>query len=142
MAIKDFFKNVGNSVKSATEKVTGKIDDAVDVQKLKYRIGKKEEEIASVYTALGKRVIEAVYKEEGFDDDIAAAIAQLESLREEMETMNAERRAKEKVILCPNCAAEIARDHDFCPKCGAKLMKDSSDTDDSSTNHTEEILAE
>ena len=68
MAIKEFFKSVSVSVKNATNKAVDKIDDTLDVQKLKYRIAKKEEEIKEIYRTLGEQVVRAVYAEEDFDE--------------------------------------------------------------------------
>ena len=121
MAIKEFFKSVTTSVKNATNVAVGKIDDTVDVQKLKYRINKKEEEIKEIYRTLGERIVRSVYAEEDFDEHIAEAIAKLSELEEELEAMNKERIRKENKIICPGCSAEIGKRFDFCPKCGTAL---------------------
>ena len=138
MAIKDFLKNIGQNVKEATNKVSGKIDDTLDVQKLKYRITKKEEEISSIHQKLGERVIAAVYAEEDFEEDIVDAIAKIEALREEIAQMNTERMAKEHKILCPKCGKELSQKCEFCPHCGAKLVNEEGESGDS----TEETPAE
>ena len=137
MAIKEFFKSIGQNVKNASEKVAGKIDDTATVQKLKYRIGKKEEEITEIYKKLGERVIAAVYAEEDFDEDIATAIAKIEAIREEIASMDAERREKENHLLCPACQHEMKKDCDFCPKCGAKIEKPADTQDDGASGEEE-----
>ena len=121
MAIKEFFKSIGQSVKKVTDKAVTAIDETIDVQKLKYRINKKEEEIKEIYRALGERIVRSVYAEEDFDEHIAEAIAKLSELEEELEAMNKERIRKENKIICPGCGAEIGKRFDFCPKCGAAL---------------------
>ena len=91
MAIKELFKEVTETVKNVTTKAVNKIDNTVDVQKLKYRISKKEEEINNVYKMLGEEIVKAVYAEESFDEKIAEAIAKIEELKEELDAINTER---------------------------------------------------
>lgn len=134
MAIKEFFKSVTTSVKSATNKAVNKIDATVDVQKLKYRINKKEEELKEVYRALGEKIVAAVYAEESFDESIAEAIAQIEEIKEALAQMNGERLVKENCVICIGCGEEVSLKNDFCPKCGAKLggdiIEDDTQTDE------------
>ncbi len=146
MAIKDFFKNVGTGVKNAANKATQKIDDTVDVQKLKYRISKKEDEIKALYQSLGEAVVNAVYAEEDFDETIATAIAKLEELKEEIKAMEEERLKKEKKIKCPVCGAETSMTTEFCSKCGEKLRTeepdDTIDTEEFPSDSTTETPTE
>ena len=127
MAIKELFKGVTESVKSVTTKAVNKIDNTVDVQKLKYRISKKEEEINDVYKTLGETIVKAVYAEESFDEFIAEAIAKIEELKEELVAMNAERLAKSKNVECEDCGTEVDAKSEFCPKCGKHLAKTESE---------------
>lgn len=121
MAIKEFFKNLGQGVKKATNKAVTAIDDTVDVQKLKYRISKKEDEIKEIHRVLGETIVNAVFEERDFDEDIAKAIAKIAEIREELEAMNAERIQKEGKVICPECGAEVSAKCDYCPKCGYQL---------------------
>ena len=127
MAIKEFFKGVTDSVKDVATKAVNKIDNTVDVQKLKYRISKKEEEINSVYKTLGETIVKAVYAEESFDEHISEAIAKIEELKEELAAMNAERVAKSNNVVCGDCGAEVDTKNEFCPKCGNSLAEEGSE---------------
>ena len=142
MAIKEFFKSVSTSVKNATNKAVDKIDDTLDVQKLKYRIAKKEEEIKEIYRTLGEQVVRAVYAEEDFDECIASAIAKLDELREELALMNAERIEKENKVICSGCGVEISKKYDFCPKCGAALKAPEDDTACACDDTAEDTVSE
>ena len=121
MAIKEFFKSLTTSVKAATNTAVSKIDATVDVQKIKYRISKKEEEIQEVYKKLGEKIVASVYAEENFDEFVSEAIAQIEELKEEIAILNAERISKENHTICESCGEEISLKNEFCPKCGNKV---------------------
>lgn len=124
MAIKEFFKSIGQSVKKVTDKAITAIDETIDVQKLKYRISKKEEELNEIYRELGKTIVDAVFAESDFDEDIVTAIAKISEIREEIDMMNEERIRKEEKILCPDCGEEISAKCKICPQCGYTLMDD------------------
>lgn len=123
MAIKEFFKSLTTSVKTATNTAVSKIDATVDVQKLRYRITKKEEEISEVYKKLGEKIVSSVYAEENFDESVSEAIAQIEELKEEIAILNAERISKENHTICDSCGEEISLKNDYCPKCGNKISE-------------------
>lgn len=120
MAIKELFKSLADSVKTATSKAVNKIDATVDAQKLKYRISKIDEEIGEIYKTLGEKIIASVYAEENFDEIIAETIAKIEDLKEERAKLDAERLVKENNVVCGGCGEEISRKNSYCPKCGHK----------------------
>lgn len=122
MALDGFFKNVGQTIKKATDK----IDNTVDVQKVKYRISKKEEEIDEIYRSLGKEVLDAHGQGKSYADAIDKAMCAISVIRSEILVLEAERRSLEGKYLCQSCGFETGMDDDFCPKCGAKLEKDAS----------------
>ena len=119
MAIKDFF----NSIKSGVKKAGDKLDNAVDIQKLKHRISKIEDEMDDICFELGKTVITAVLEEKDCSDALAQAKEAYLAKKAEKDALDAERREKEGAVLCENCGFEVEEDHDFCPKCGAKVVR-------------------
>lgn len=124
MGFNEWFQSIGNTVKKATDK----IDNTVDVQKLKYQIGKKEEEIREVYADLGEAVIEAEERGQAYTEALHTAKGKLATLRSEWEALCAACLEKEGKRLCPNCSCKLDATADFCSQCGAKLEKNESDT--------------
>lgn len=119
MGIKEFGKNIGKGVKKATDK----LNNAVDIQKLKYKISKKEEEIGELYRALGQNVVEAALSGSDYSAFITKTLEELAVKRAEIAELNRERIEKEGKIICDNCHNENDSDAEFCSRCGAKIEK-------------------
>lgn len=132
MSFNDLIKNIGNTVKKATDK----LDNTVDVQKIKYQISKKEDEIKEVYSDLGRAVVEAALSGGDHSAALAKALEEIAKKREEIAALEKERRDKEGKALCGNCHAEVAATDEFCSRCGAKREREASDANSEETDAT------
>ena len=136
MKFNDIFKAIGKGVKKAGDK----LDNAVDLQKLKFNISKMEDEIDDICEAIGRTVLEASIEGMDYSEALETAKEKFIEKSAELETMNEERRRREGLVLCLNCGNEVDGSSDFCPKCGAKVEKpvDECDTEEASEEKVEE----
>ncbi len=119
MGIKEIGKNIGKGVKKASDK----LNNAVDIQKLKYKISKKEEEIGELYRALGQNVVEAALAGSDYSAFVTKTLEELAAKRAEIAELNRERIEKEGKIICDNCQNENDSDAEFCSRCGARIER-------------------
>ncbi len=132
MGFKDIGKNIGKGVKKATDK----LNNTVDVQKLKYKISKKEEEIGEVYRLLGQNIVDASLRGETYDALVAKALEDVALKREELAALNRERIEKEGKTICTNCGSENDGKAEFCSRCGAKIEREETPAEKEADNET------
>ena len=138
MGIKEIGKNIGKGVKKASDK----LNNAVDIQKLKYKINKKEEEIGELYRALGQNVVEAALAGSDYSAFVTKTLEELAAKRAEIAELNRERIEKEGKIICDNCQNENDSDAEFCSRCGARIEKKSSEESSEEPSAADEEPAE
>jgi len=114
------FKGKAKDMYGAASKATS---EAVDYGKVRYAIKQTEWEIEKTYAKLGEVVYGTKKGATGLDEAVDLAVAEVDSLKEKLDELEARLRAYKKVEKCPACGKENETESCFCSRCGAKLEK-------------------
>lgn len=98
-----------------------KVNDVVNVQKIKMNIAKIKSEIEGDYRILGRLYYSGVKKENVDADAIKAMIDEIDTELDSLREMEAELAYAKGDIVCDQCGAVNSADADFCSKCGISL---------------------
>ena len=131
MAFKDLLTNFATTV-------GGRANNAIENGKLGLKINGEERKIAEYTLHIGDLIVEKLDAGEAFDDEIAALYASIQASRDviaaaraEIEVNKQELEALKKAAaeppedpVCPACGTLLSADANFCPQCGAKVEVD------------------
>lgn len=122
MGMGNFFKNVGTSIGKTVEKTADKIDEVVDVQKIKYKLSRKQDEIAALEAELGKNMLKHYAESSQADlEALRNTHAKIQKIKAEIDELNVLRAQKEGNRICPGCSAVISKEDEYCSRCGMKV---------------------
>ncbi len=122
MAFIDSFKKNVSDVASATAKKTSELTDTA---KIKFKIKKIESRLDRCYSEIGRLRYDELKEGADYEIKISTLIMQIDKLRGDLTSANAELLNLKRVSVCPVCKAEISKDCLHCPICGEKLSNDS-----------------
>ena len=114
----DEFKGKAKNVYGVASKATG---DVVEMGKVHYQIKQTQWEIEKTYAKLGSYVYDARKGEEGLEEIINLAIAEVDALGEKLDELERRLRGYKKVDKCPSCGKENDVDACYCSRCGEAL---------------------
>ena len=114
------FKGKAKDMYGVASKATGEM---VEMGKVRYSIKQTQWEIEKTYAKLGEVIYETKKGATGLDDAINLAVAEVDSLQEKLDDLEARLRAYKKVGKCMSCGKENETESCFCSRCGAKLEK-------------------
>ena len=98
-----------------------KVNDAVNIQKMKINIAKMRSEIEGDYQILGRLYYDGVKKENVDSDAIKAIVDEIDTEKDKLREMEAELAYAKGDMVCDRCGAVNSTDSDFCSKCGSPL---------------------
>lgn len=98
-----------------------KVNDAVNIQKMKINIAKMRSEIEGDYQILGRLYYDGVKKENVDSDTIKAIVDEIDTEKDKLREMEAELAYAKGDMVCDRCGAVNSTDSDFCSKCGSPL---------------------
>jgi len=111
----DEFKDKAKTMYGVASKATS---EAMEIGKLHYQIKQTRWDMEKTYARLGSYVYDARKGEQGLDDAINLAIAEVDALGEKLEELEQRLRARKKVGQCANCNKENDVDARYCCHCG------------------------
>lgn len=117
-----FWNELKTSINGAADYTVKKTGEITGTAKLRMDIRSKNTRLAKCYETIGR----AYYRrEKGLDGDhdetIAAAIAEADTLKEEIAALRQQIAKLQGCVICPACSAQISNQSIFCPLCGVKL---------------------
>lgn len=123
MGIKNFFSSVGDTISSATGSASEKLDNAIEITKIKKKIEELKREIENIYTELGKSVIKDRMDLSIVSAHMETASELIDKKEEEIRILTRERITKEGKKCCPYCDTELSQAAVFCSLCGKKVKE-------------------
>lgn len=114
----------------ATEEITKKTEEVVNIQKLKSEIRALENENAHNCIDLGELVYGMYEDGENISEEMLAICKQLEKRLEKVEKLEEEIACVRGVITCTKCDAENEYASIFCNQCGEQVEYNSVENDD------------
>ena len=117
-----FWDNLKTGINGAANYTVKKTGEITGTAKIRMDIRAKNTALAKKYETIGR----AYYRhEKGVGEDheavIAAAIAEVDALKEEIAALRQEMAKLQGCVICPACSAQISDQSVFCPLCGVKL---------------------
>jgi len=117
-----FWNELKTSLNGAADYTVKKTGEITGTAKLRMDIRSKNTRLAKCYETIGR----AYYRrEKGLDGDhdetIATAIAEADTLKEEIAALRQQIAKLQGCVICPACSAQISNQSIFCPLCGVKL---------------------
>ena len=117
-----FWNELKTSLNGAADYTVKKTGEITGTAKLRMDIRSKNTRLAKCYETIGR----AYYRREkeldgNHDETIAAAIAEADTLKEEIAALRQQIAKLQGCVICPACSAQISNQSIFCPLCGVKL---------------------
>ena len=127
-------------LRSGAEKVAGKVDESVDVQRIEMQIHSLKNQIEEQYQKLGQMTYENNLKNESINPEAAGTIAKITELKQMILAKEEEikNRKEDKVVsqaatpvsqatspgrkFCTKCGKENDVNSKFCNYCGAEMV--------------------
>jgi len=127
-------------LRSGAEKVAGKVDESVDVQRIEMQIHSLKNQIEEQYQKLGQLTYENNLKNESINPEAAGTIAKITELKQMILAKEEEikNRKEDKVVsqaaapvsqatspgrkFCTKCGKENDVNSKFCNYCGAEMV--------------------
>lgn len=113
----DISKKVGDAA-NAVGRQAGKV---TDIAKLKYNISVRKGKREKLFESIGELRYEEIKNGVDNSEAIAAIIADIDVLIEEINDLRARLDEITGVSRCPKCGVKIARGSAFCSFCGEKI---------------------
>jgi ribosomal protein L40E len=109
-----FRDSVGLAAKKASE--------AVEAAKISYEIRAKEDELAKVYTKIGKHYYEWQAQQAEVSRDIFLKLfSSAETIRSVIAALKSQLAVVKETLTCMSCGAENPKSSSYCGKCGKNL---------------------
>ena len=114
------FKDKAKDMYGVASKAT---TDSVDMGKVRYQIKQTQWEIEKTYAKLGEIVYASKKGGEDYEDALALAVTEVDSLQEKLDELADRLRAYRNVGKCSSCGKENGAEASFCSRCGTSLAK-------------------
>jgi hypothetical protein len=132
--------DIFGKLKSGAEKVAGKVDETVDVQRIGMQIHSLKNQIEEQYQKLGQMTYENNLKNESINPEAAGTIAKITELKQMILAKEEEikNRKEDKIVsqaatpvsqatspgrkFCTKCGKENDVNSKFCNYCGAEMV--------------------
>jgi small-conductance mechanosensitive channel len=132
--------DIFGKLKSGAEKVAGKVDETVDVQRIEMQIHSLKNQIEEQYQKLGQMTYENNLKNESINPEAAGTIAKITELKQMILAKEEEikNRKDDKIVsqaatpvsqatspgrkFCTKCGKENDVNSKFCNYCGAEMV--------------------
>ncbi len=98
-----------------------KVNEAVNVQKIKFSIAKTKSDIEHDYQILGRLYYSGVRKENVDEDALKAIMEEIDLEFDKLRELEAELAFAKGNSVCDSCGAANGADAEFCSKCGSAL---------------------
>lgn len=108
-----------------TQSAISKSKEVAGVTKLNVEIGTLNQNLKSLYTEVGKYVLENGLLTE--DASVAEWASKAAAIKADIEADTEKIKDIKNVSTCPGCGAEVSRTSKFCNKCGAAIVVASSE---------------
>lgn len=117
-----FWDNLKTGINGAANYTVKKTGEITGTTKIRMDIRAKNTALAKCYENIGR----AYYRREkglgeNHEETIAAAIAEADTLKEEIAALRQQMAKLQGCVICPACSAQISDQSIFCPLCGVKL---------------------
>lgn len=120
----DFFNKLSKKASETYQITKEKTTQISGELKLKNRISENKSKIESIYTEIGKMVVEANLKnEEVSKEEVLPRCEEIARIKEEIEKAETEILALKKIKKCICCGLELPEEAEFCSKCGKEQPK-------------------
>lgn len=122
--MKAFFEDLGKRIGEATETVSNKAGDAVEIQKLKGQIRTLERGNDADLIDLGRTIYEKFKAGESVSEEEAGLCEAIQSREESIAEYQAKIVEVRGAFHCGECGKIIAKGMAYCPYCGMKVPED------------------
>lgn len=122
--MKAFFEDLGKRIGEATETVSNKAGDAVEIQKLKGQIRTLEKGNDADLIDLGHTIYEKFKAGESVSEEEAGLCEAIQSREESIAEYQAKIVEVRGAFHCGDCGKIIAKGMAYCPYCGTKVPED------------------
>lgn len=116
-----FFDETLQNAKKVYELLENKTITTVEVQKLKLKALKIDNELSKIYEKLGKLYVKELKLREELPEDLAEVLQTVASKKTEIETIKEQIAAFKGGVACGECGYLNENNVDYCAKCGAEL---------------------
>lgn len=114
----DFFDRLKESCNKATQAVSGKVKEKMEISRLTRQGKNIHRELDGLFNKIGQTFVE-------FNGEASEALSALQEraaeLHANLRQLELQKLQIKKRTLCPNCGSTVAAEAHFCPNCGAKL---------------------
>ncbi len=102
--------------------ITGeKVNEVLDVQKIKYNIARTNAELSKDFELLGRLTFSRQKQDNVDEEAMKAVLEEIELLQDHLREYEAELAFAKGGTVCDACGAANPADSDFCRKCGKPL---------------------
>lgn len=110
-----------DKAKEMVDVAAKKTNDAVEVSKLKFDLGKCQGELRDLYQELGKKVYRK--SRDTLEDDVeyCSLFEEIDEVLERIDALNVTIADRQNLLICQRCGAKNKVDHLFCSQCGSPL---------------------
>ena len=115
------WEDVVLNAKTAVTAVGKKAGEMVDISKLRLSATEINREISNQFEEIGRMVYEAKKEETDNQEAVAAKMAAIDELYEQLDAVNDKLDELKKTVKCDKCGTRSGKGTVYCPKCGTKL---------------------
>ena len=110
------------SAKNLADKAGKATDKAVEYSKMKYQSMQLSAELRELYEKLGNAVYTMVKSDFDNKDLMDSIIAEIDDVKERLETLNIKMAEQRNSQVCPACGAVSSKEACYCYRCGNKFV--------------------
>lgn len=121
--LKDGMSKAKDGAEQVAKSIVKHTSNAINGTKLSISINEANNKIKDIYTQIGKAIYEAHISEDGSDLNFDEEFAQIEQLKQDVETLSVKKAELKDSVRCHECGTLNKTEADFCFKCGATLDK-------------------
>ena len=116
-----FFDETFQNAKKVYELFENKTITTVEVQKLKLKALKIDNELSKIYEKLGRLYVKELKFRENLPEELALILESVAAKKAEIETIKEQIAAFKGGVACGECGYLNDSNVDYCAKCGAEL---------------------
>lgn len=114
------FDDVLVNIKDVATTAKEKIEDGMDLAKLKANQVKVSSDIKKAYQELGQKYYASI-KDTKLQEDYASSVEKLDTLNQLLISINEQIMNCKNLKKCTICDTAVQKDSQFCPNCGSKF---------------------
>lgn len=114
-----FFEDLSKKISDAGQGVARSTRNFTEISRLNSAVGEKEKAVAQLFASLGQLYYEGHSRDP--EAEGASYIAQINTLKEEIDQCQEEIKRIKGVGKCPVCGADVAPGAAFCSACSAPI---------------------